>query len=421
MGLKNKNIVILGAGIGGLQVARGLQKGLKGKYSIFLVDKNNTHLFTDDLYEVATAFKKDVSEQCLFDLKETVAIPIKKLINVNKVHFIQDEVTGIDTKKKMVKLKKDGNLAYSYLVVALGAVTNTFNIEGIEEFGMPLKTVKDALRINCHLDQFFQKLWKEEKVKRVSISVGGGGPTGVEVAAELASAVKRLCKKYKFPCNKVKIHLVQGGDDLAGLEKKGTKLVKDRLKKLGVEVHMSTYIERLTKTHLHLKRKKGSRFKEDVDMLFWTAGVKVNPVVAKTLGQKELGGAILVTDRLQAVHQKNIFALGDNAYQPDRAHPQQRNPMIGRIAFEQGKVVAKNIIKKIKGQNMDSYHYGITLYLVPVGGKYGIFQVGPFLFKGFWMWAMKRAIVLRYYFSIMSPWLALLTWYHSNKIFVKND
>lgn len=417
---KKRNIVVLGAGFAGLRAVQDLAKKLKDpSYSIILIDKKRVHIFHADLYEVAAAFHHKITEECLTQLKETVAVPIVNLIDQKKVQFINDSITAIDTNEKLVKLRKNADVHYDYLVVALGSETNYFGIPGLKEHSFALKTVNDAIKLNCHLDHQFQYLWREDKDQLVHINIGGGGATGVELAAELAGYVDRLCEKYKYPSHKVKLQLIEGSERLAGMDGKGKEIILNRFKDLGIKVYPESYITGVEEGMIHLKTPEGER-NLDNNVLIWIGGVQVASVVKKSLGSKEGRGAILVNPFLQSNIDRNVFAAGDNAYFVDPISGKPL-PMLAQVAYEEGALIAKNLIKSIKGEQLIILSPVEARMILPLGGKYAVFVRGQRVFKGFFVWLLRRFVYFRYALSIMPFSKALKRTFRSTKVFMEND
>ncbi|MEK7672575.1 MAG: FAD-dependent oxidoreductase [Patescibacteria group bacterium] len=417
-----KNIVILGAGFAGIRVVQDLQKDLPNSYRIVLVDKESTHLFRADLYEVATAFSKKINKECLTKLKDTIAIPIKSLINQKRVCFIQDAVSKIDPVKREVSLKKNKKLSYEYLVVAMGSETNYFGIDGLEKNAFGLKTIQDALKINCHLDQFFQDLWRRKLKKEVYITVGGGGASGVETVTELVGAVRSLCEKYHYPNGKVTLQLIEGSAVLGGFGGAGTKVILERCEKFGIKVYLNNFIQKADKKEIVLKNKTGKLIKIKSDILIWTGGVKVNAMVQKCFGQKECGGAILVNEFMLAKNFSKVFAAGDNAYFADPENPAKRLPMLANVALDQGKVIAQNILSLINKGDLQKFTAKRGRFMLPLGAKYAICEDSDGrIRKGFSVWLSRKFVFLRYAMSILPFFKALRKWWHSSRIFMEND
>ena len=418
--IEKRKLIILGAGFAGIRVVQDLlKKNANQIFDITLVDRRDTHVFQGDLYEVATAFNKKITNQCLTDLRETVATPIKDLIDFKKVKFLKDEVLGIDHTTKKLRLKKTGSISYDYLVVALGSETNYFDIPGLKDHSFDMKTVEDALKINCHLDQFFRELWEKGEERDVYISVGGGGATGVELTAELATFLRCLAKKYHYPMGKIHLQLIEGSKILISLDKKGTDLVLNRLSKLGVNTFLERYIDSVSKNEITLRFPDGKKENIPSDFLVWTGGVMVNRIVQDSLGSKSKRGAMKVNPYLQSEHDKNIFVAGDNAFfQWGSDRPL---PMVAQIAYQQGALVARNLLRISCGEALIRFEPKSPMYLIPLGGKYALLNTGKRIFVGRWVWLLKRLVYFKYALSILPFWKALAKFAHSTRIFTEND
>lgn len=416
---QSRNIVILGAGVAGIRVAQDLSKKLAGPdYSIILIDRNDFHVFQSDLYEVATAFNEKITDECLINLKATVATPIKNLVDFKRVKFLKDEIVDILHESKEVILKHEGKLHYDYLVVALGSDTNYFDIPGLKKYSFPLKTVQDAIKINCHLDQLFHDFWKRKNLRDINIVVGGGGATGVETAAELVNFVECLTRKYDFSLSRVKIQLIERSDKLVGLPKNGTDIILKRFRRLGIEVYLERSISAVTKSQIITKLPDNSLKEIFYDFFIWTGGAMIAPIVQKAIGSPLKHGAMPVNPFLQSEHDRNIFVAGDAAY-----YNWDGNflPMLAQIAYYEGTLVAKNIVALIKGKELTKFRVPNPKILIPLGGKYAIFICGKHIFKGFFPWLLKRVVYFKYALSILPFFKALRKFTHSTKVFVEND
>lgn len=415
-----KKIIILGAGFAGLRVVQELNKNL-GSEHIILIDRNDVHIYNADLYEVATAFNEKITNACLRKLKETVATPIHQLINGEKVHFYHDEVTDIHPEKNTIQLKQHGEIPYTYLIVALGSTTNYFNIPGLEKYALPMKNVADALRINCHLDFYFHHHGVPTK-ENICITIGGGGATGIETAAELVGSLKKLSKKYHYPREKITIQLIEAGSHLAGLEKEETDFIRHRLEGMGVKVLLEHRITHVYRDEIEVEDRfpgEGKKKKMPSHIIIWTGGIMVNPIVQKSIGTKEKKGAIEVNEYLQSTRYPNIFAAGDNTYFENNRG--ERVPLLAQIAIDEGTVVAKNIIHAIQKEPLIPYKAKEGKYIIPLGGKCAICELGNIRLHGFWCWVLRRLVSLKYSLQILPFWKAVKKWEHGTEIFIKND
>lgn len=407
MGLKSKKIVILGAGFAGIHVAKDLAKLVDDE--IILIDKSPVHLYTPDLYEIASSVHAKMTEECLINLKDSVATDIYSIIPKDRVEFIKAEVININPEKQIVTYNK-GKVSYDYLVLALGSVTNYYDIPGLEQFSYPVKTTQDAIVINCHLEIYFKELWKEGIKKNVVINIGGGGATGVEFGGEMVKYISRLCKKYHYPRKKVTIQLIQGSNELIGLGKEVSDIAKNRLESKGVKIIFNKYIKRVTPNKIFIQGKDETKQTAlDSDILIWTGGVKVNPVV---------GEAVEVDEYLRSKEYKNIFAAGDNALFVENG---KKTPMLAQVAWEEGRVIAQNIAATIHNKPMSTYFIKDYLAIIPLAGKFGIVKWGDRVFSGRWCWVFRRLTDLWYALQILPFWKALKKWQHGNQVFVEND
>lgn len=411
--MKQKHVLILGAGVAGLATAQALSREAHGKIRVTLVDKSDVHVLKADLYEVATAYNKEITDACLVRLRSTVATPIVSTVDPHDVHFIQDEVLAIHPKEKKVELREHKSLSYDVLVVALGSTSNFFGVSGAQKYVHPLRTVQEAIRINCDLDHLFLELYKKKRGRRVDIMVVGGGATGVETASELVNSLSRLCQKYRYPRSKVYVSLIQAGKNLGGLDEKGTECVAERLQRLGVCLYREYRVRKVNLSEVVLKDGHGKLKTLSSDFLIWTAGVRVNPVVV-SLGEVKYGGAIRVDATMKAVNHSSIYAAGDNA--------SLRNyPMLAPIAQSQGRLIAENILRERDGKALKSFKAPLDSMILPLGGRYALFKMGPWYFSGLFPWFIKRLIIFRYHLSVLPFKRAFRKWRLGEELFRGND
>ncbi len=430
--VSKKKILILGAGFAGLRVALDLaaakQQGKILNHEIILADKRDVHIYTPDLYEIATSFIPQITEECSSELKETVAIKIRTLVRNNPITFLQGKAIRWDPAKKIIGLRGHGQLHYDILVLALGSVSNYYDIPGLEQFSYPLKTIKHAIGIQCDLDHYFQYLWKEKRKKTVHLVIGGGGATGVEFAGELPRYVDQLCQKYRYPRKKVHITLIQATGELVGAGPQFSKRIQRRLENAGIDVKLNTFITSAYAGSIVVKDGVRPYQKEKTlfcDMLIWAGGIKPHPFLVRQKLSAAKSGAIEVAETLRALPAKkfpNVFAGGDIAHFID-AKSKKPAPLLAQVAFAQGKIIARNIIADLQKKPLIPYRLKVKGVIIPIAGKYAIFKAvaGKHVYGGFIFWVLRRLIDLYYAMSIMPPLKALAKWWHATNIFTKND
>ncbi|MDP3974721.1 MAG: FAD-dependent oxidoreductase [Candidatus Jorgensenbacteria bacterium] len=419
-----KNIVVLGGGFGGLQAALRLghairHLGLGAKYRVTLVDKRPRHVFTPLLYEVATTSEASATAH---QLEPLVAYPLKELLENSGVEFRLDEVLHLDIAEGVVHLK-NGKLRYEYLVIALGGETNYYRIPGLEAHGLPLKTFEDALAIRERLDP---RVGEKKGLTRVVI--GGAGSTGVELAGEIR---EWSCEQpHANTCN-VHVTLIESGPSILGALEERTQIKAEaRLKQLGVQIVTEEHIARVDIHAIHLEGGE----KINYDVFIWTGGVKAASLTERLPMKREGKGRIEIAEAMECIPESpdlrvagNIYAVGDIAclYDPETG---AASPWMARPAMMGGRVAAKNIIARIKfaegmSRAIKTFTYRVPEYpyIVPVGGKYAVAKIGPFVIAGFLAWILKGVVELNYLLSIMPWWRALAVWLRGFFLFIRND
>lgn len=428
-----KRILILGAGFGGLraatQIAKKLRRfGLAEKYEVVLIDRNEHHTYTPLLYEIATT-SKTTADLCR--LHEVAAYPIRNLTNGLRIKFVKGEVIKMDIEEGEVRLADNKKISCDYLVLALGSETNFFGVKGLEESALPLKQFIDAVKIrDC--------VWNLAMggKEKISIIVGGGGSTGVEIAGELKSWCGELDED--FPKCRLETTLIEAGQSiLAGFPAKVIKKIESRLKKLNIEIIAGKRITEATKKEVVLN---GGR-KIPFDLFVWAGGVKAPSIVSTIPIEIDARGRAMAKEDLclKAKHgfklRASIYGIGDIIcfYNPTTGKP---IPGVARAAISQANIATHNLIEEIK---MEEYSaevasggktYKLKLktykpmdypYVIPVGGKWALAKIGPLVISGFFGWVLKGLVELNYLISIMPFWHAIRIWLRGLKIFIKND
>src|SRR3989344_794883 len=222
-----KQIVVLGAGFGGVRATLRLSKYLpEGR--IILVSHNDYQIYHPTLYEVATAMRSDGDA---FLLKGTLAFPIRDiLVKCTNVTFKQAWVLRIDVDRKIVQTD-DGDLMYDFLVIALGSETDFFNIPGLAVHSLPLKTFEQAIAIRNRIAEALDQYKKTNDESYLHFVIGGGGFTGVEFSAELSNYLRHLGRREKISKQPV-LWLLEGANQLLpGFPAPLASRVKRRLEK----------------------------------------------------------------------------------------------------------------------------------------------------------------------------------------------
>lgn len=428
-------IIVLGAGFAGIQAALILERTLdSAHFEVVIINKRPVHIYRPDLYEIATAFNKEITEECKTQLKDSVAIPLKRIFKNKQIRFIQDVVEGIDPRGKIIVLRENERLHFDYLVCSLGSVINYYGIPGLEEHAHVLKTATDAVELSCSLDALFYERWRKQIFEPLNVVIGGGGATGVELVCELAGFIDKLCTKYSYKKERVSITVIEGSGALAGTHQHGTRLILKRFAALGITCKLHTCIREVHQQSV-LIESEGDRRTLPYDFLMWAGGVKPNPVMHASF----LEDSLRVNEYLQLPTYPFIFAAGDNVLITDTLTG-KRAPLLAQLAVDQGTLAGKNLAAYIKGnaenrrhvrkqgvaagvvrQPMRPYIMRFKGMVIPLGGKTALFQRGGFELQGSLLWFLRRLIDLHYSMTILPRWYAIRRWIKTTFLFMKND
>ena len=419
-----KTILVLGAGFGGLRAARNIARKLRrldllDRYEVVLVARNGYHTYTPTLYEIATTSKETADA---IKLKSIVAFPVSELIAGSPVRFIKAEVELLDLKEGDVHLSDGRKLTFDCLVFALGSETNFFDIPGLKEHALDLKTFEGARVIRDALSE------RRAGGAPVRVVIGGGGSTGVELGAEI---LEWACEMQERRVCTASVTIVEIGPSiLGGFDPRVTAAVETRLRKLGVELSTGESIESVDAKEVRLK--SGRRILYDV--LVWAGGVKASRTIAGLPVKREKRGRIEVTENMECLPETpdlklhgEIYGLGDAIcfYDPVTKRPM---PGVARAALIQADIVAHNAVEDIKAAEGISrkirhkvYRPLNYPYIIPVGGKHAVAKFGPVIITGLMGWVLKGLVEFYYLKSVMPLGQALRTWLAGLKIFIQND
>lgn len=413
-----KEVTIVGGGFGGVRVAKLLSRWGHDVH-ITLIDREHYHSFYPDLYEVATANLSETFAHLpleFYELRSTVAYPFDNIfLNDLNVTVIRDEVVNVNFAHNAVDLKSGNTHQYDILVLAVGSEANYFDIPGMFDAAFPLKNLWDALSIRNELDEVFGRVPKN---KKISLVIGGGGFSGCEFAGELAFFVKKLSENHGRPHDMVSISIVEASPNLlGGASEWMQKHAKKRLESLNIHLMFNNPIQSVSGRNIVLKDGSSIEF----DALIWTAGVRPN-ILTKTLAGPELqkNMCFVIDPFLRVLPYTNVFGVGDATYCID-AKTGKSLPMTAFVAINEAHTVSKNIqniILKKQPQKHKVKHRG---FVVPLGGKYALFEWGAFKMSGIIPWALKRLIALQYWSEIIGWRNAWKMWTKGTRIFLHND
>ena len=365
-------VVILGAGFGGLTAARAMADTAH----VTVVDRHNFQTFLPLLYQVSTAGLA----------ADHVAHPIRGALRKSGVQFRMGSPISVDHKNKTIKLDSSEVLAFDQLIVALGSVTADFSIPGVAEYALGMKSVSEALAIRAEVMRRFEDLCRFEDDTSFSISVVGGGPTGVEMAGAFAELVRGPLKNDQaHAAAHIRINLIEAGPRILPMfsEKLSARAKKD-LEKLGVNVLLNTAVAELKPRSIIVK--DGNEIASEVTI--WAAGVKGEPA-GGLLNLPLVSTRIDVDQNLQVKNYPGIFAIGDISGFVGKDG--RFLPMVAPVAMQQGRFIAKQIKRLADGKALEAFKYIDKGSMATIGRHKAVVEVKNFRMSGIpawyaWLW-----------------------------------
>ena len=395
-----KRVVIVGGGLGGLELAFKL---VGSDFQVVLVDKNNYHQFPPLIYQVASAGLEPSS----------ISFPFRRLFQGQKDFFFRmAEVKAVDAAGKKIATSV-GDIHYDYLVLAAGARTNFFGNKEIEAATLPMKSVSEAMRLrNTILRNLEKAETEEDPVRRqalMNIVVVGGGASGVEIAGAVAEMKKNiLARDYPdLDASQMHIYLVNAGKRLlAAMDPVSSARAERDLKALHVHIRQpqfaTEYKDGILKTSAGLEI--------PARMVIWVSGICANTI--EGLPAESLGHAgRILTDRFCRVKGvQDVFAIGDQSLiEGDEDYP-LGHPQLAQVAMQQAKTVAENLKAAQKGLAEKPFKYRNLGVMATIGRNHAVAEIGGRKFGGFAAWVLWLVVHLRSILGVKNKAFILLNW-----------
>jgi NADH dehydrogenase len=390
-------VVIAGAGFAGLTCARGLKHA---PVDVLLIDRNNYHLFTPLLYQVASA---------LLDPGE-IARPVRELVRpLGNVEFRQAEVVGVDLDRRVVKSDR-GPVPYDYLVLATGSQSDYFGNASLAQHAFGLKELGEGLALrNRVLSRVEATQWIGDADRRrtmLTFAIVGGGPTGVEMAGALSELIRHVLKKDypRLDLAEVRVILLEAAASLLGtFDPSLREAARRSLEKKGVDVMLNARVEQVTEDSIRLAG--GNVI--PAGTIVWTAGVRASELGA-SLGAK-LGrqARVLVDNTLQLPGHPVVFIIGDLAGAEVGG---QTLPMLIPVAMQEGRRTAATISDMAANGGATAFVYKDPGTMATIGRNSAVAQLGRVRLSGFPGWVMWLTVHLVNVVSFRSRILVLINW-----------
>ncbi|MCL2935565.1 MAG: NAD(P)/FAD-dependent oxidoreductase [Trichodesmium sp. MAG_R02] len=330
---KTQRICILGGGFGGLYTALRLIQfpwESSKKPEIILIDQHDRFLFAPLLYELVTGELQTWE----------IAPPFEELLANTDIRFCQGVVSRIDLNQQQVQLENGQAFSYHRLILAMGGETPIEIVPGAAEYAIPFRTVNDAYRLKEKL-----RVLEASERDKIRIAVIGGGYSGVELACKLAD---RLPERGR-------IRLVERNEMILGTSPEfNRESASKALSEKNIWIDLETEVESIEATQISLK------YKEEVDtipvdIVLWTVGTKVAPIVKSLPLTKNQRQQIITNATLQVQDNEKIFAIGDLADCQDADG--QKVPTTAQVAIQQSDYAAWNIWASLTGRPLLPFRY----------------------------------------------------------------
>ncbi len=375
------NVVIIGAGFAGIEVARTLGAA---NIPTVLVDRENFHLFQPLLYQVATAALSPAD----------IAEPIRKMVRrYSSVEVRLAEVVRIDHPALTVLLSTGESLAYRWLVLAAGATHSYFGHDEWGQVAPGVKTIEEARSVRARLLRSFELAEESrdpvEQRRLMTFGVVGGGPTGVEMAGSIVELARyALAKDFRrINPRSAKVLLFEAGDRiLASFPDSLARYARKQLTRLGVEVRTNCPVSDITQRWLVADGEK-----IPMGVAIWAAGVAASPLGA-TLGvQADKAGRVEVNPDLSVPGREGVYVAGDLALVRDRQG--RALPGLAQVAKQQGAYLGRALVKKIiAGADSAPFVFNNRGNTAIIGRHSAVFDFGWCRVRGWPAWLLWAVI-----------------------------
>jgi NADH dehydrogenase len=378
------HVVIAGGGFGGFHAARALERKLAADARITLVTDVNYVLWTPLLPGAASGALE----------ARHVVVPLREHLDRTQVRLAQ--VRSADPGRRELTVHtiagRDETVHFDQLVVAVGSVSKTLPIPGLEEHGVGFKTLAEGIalrnRLLRHLEIAETLEDEAERASYLTFVFVGGGYAGVEGLAELQDLAVDVLSEYPR-CREqgTRWLLVEAQDDIMGeVHPRLGDYTARELEARGIEVLTATTVERAHADRVELSTGETVPTR----MLVWTAGVQPHPVV-EALGLPLEGGRIEVDRFCRVAGHADVWAIGDAAGVPDPANPGKPCPPTAQHAVRQGRTVARNVAAALGGGSPRPFRYRSLGLFVDLGRRRAVAQTVGIRWRGTPAWALARA------------------------------
>lgn len=360
------HVVIIGAGFAGLAAARRLgDAAQRMPLRVTLVDRNNYHTFQPLIYQVATASLEP----------HNIGQNLRTELRGRSVDVFYGEVEEIDADAKRIGFVGGDHLDYDVLVLAAGAETASYGIEGVEEHAYNLKWLLDATKLRDHLLETFERLEADPELAssgEATFVIAGAGPTGVELSGALAELIDRVIRRDhpRIDPDATRVVLVEMDDDvLPPYQAASREYARQSLEDRGVEVRTGTAIDRVSADHVQLSDGESIPTRTVV----WTAGVRPNPLAEALGAELTDAGRVAVEPDLRLPGRDDVFVVGDVAGARDEDGDEL--PQLAPVAIQQGRHAALQVVRTLRAKPTEAFHFRSKGQMATIGRRSAVAEL----------------------------------------------
>lgn len=393
-----KNIIILGSGFAGFSC---LKKLSKSSYNVSIVSPRNHFLFTPLLPSttVGTIEFRSIIE------------PVR---NIKNIEFYKSYCISINSGENKINCREVDSdnvfsLPYDILVIAAGESTNTFNINGVKEYAFFLKEIADARKIRTRVIECFERAslpdtTPEQRKQLLTFIVCGGGPTGVEFAAELHDFIEEdVRKKYKKIMDFTMLVLIEAGTGiLNSFDSKLSEYTMKLFRRHKIEVRTNSRITKVDKENILLN--DGSTLPYGV--LVWATGNTATDLVQSSLFPKNKRNKIVVDGYFHVKGFENIYAVGDCCEYENEIYP-----VTAQVAQQEGWYIARILNRMANNKRVKPFKFKNLGMLAYVGGNRALADTPQYKGSGFTTFLFWRSVYLTKLVSLKNKILVLFDWF----------
>jgi NADH dehydrogenase len=406
-------VVIVGGGFGGLSAARALRNA---HLRVTLIDKRNYHLFRPMLYQVATGLLSG----------DEISSPLRSVFShLKNVHVLFDEVTGIDSERRTVRLRR-GELSYDYLILATGIQYNYFGHDEWRRFASGLESLDDADLIRGKILRAFERAEEmasiegastEDIRRQLTFALIGAGTVGVEMASTLAEMSRiELVRDFRnIDSASARILLYEAGPRILPAYPETLSLKAQRhLESLGVEVFTNARVTNVDSDGIVVRGQK-----VPAATVLWGAGVVASPAGRWLGAETDQSGKVIVEPDFSVRDHPEVFVIGDTAHVVAPVRNlfgiKSRTPMlmpgVAQPAIQEGKYVADIIRRRVTGSAQPKpFWYWDKGELAIVGRAYAVADLRLVQFDGFLAWLVWAAVHIYFLIGFANRLFVSLQW-----------